>query len=229
MRFRRVVAAAILIGVALACAPVRSRQSLAAPLDRLKTGNERFVDNAAVPMPISAESRLAQVNGQSPFAIVVSCADSRVPPEVIFNAGLGDIFVVRTAGAVADTAVLASVEYGAEHLKVPLLVVMGHEACGAVKTALETEPGSPSAGPNLDALVAAIRPGFGRMKTTADLDHMREAILANVDQVMSDMLEKSAIIRHLVGARRLQAVGAFYEFSTGRVRFGEPVVAAQER
>ncbi|MEI6666516.1 MAG: carbonic anhydrase [Acidobacteriota bacterium] len=198
------------------------------PLDRLKSGNERFVKNPSATLPITAEKRLAQLKGQSPFAIVLSCADSRVPPEVIFNAGLGDLFVVRTAGEVADKAVLASVEYGAEHLNAPLLVVMGHESCGAVKAALEAKPGAASMGPNLDALVAAIKPGFARMTVSADLDHMREAILANVEQVINDLFSKSAIVKHLAASGKLQAVGAFYEFSTGRVRFSEPVKAEQE-
>ncbi len=228
MRYQRAVTTAVLVLLTIGSVSVRSQHAPATPLDRLKAGNERFVKNAAAPMPITAETRLAQVKGQTPFAIVLSCADSRVPPEVIFNAGLGELFVVRTAGEVADKAVLASVEYGAEHLNAPLLVVMGHEACGAVKAAIETKPGAASMGPNLDALIAAIKPGFGRMNAPADLEHIRDAILANVEQVINDILSRSAIVKHLVDSGKLQAVGAFYEFSTGRVRFSSPVKAEQE-
>ncbi|MCX6538047.1 MAG: carbonic anhydrase [Acidobacteria bacterium] len=228
MRYQRAVTIAVVMLLTIGSVPVRSQQPSASPLDRLKAGNERFVKDAAASMPINTEKRLAQVKGQSPFAIVLSCADSRVPPEVIFNAGLGELFVVRTAGEVADKAVLASVEYGAEHLNASLLVVMGHEACGAVKAAIESKPGAASMGPNLDALVAAIKPGFGRMDAPADIEHIREAILANVEQVINDILSKSAIVKHLVGSGKLQAVGAFYEFSTGRVRFSEPVKAEDE-
>jgi carbonic anhydrase len=228
VRYQRAMTVAVLVLLTIGSASVRSQQTSATPLERLQAGNERFVKDASTAMPINAEKRLAQVRGQSPFAIVLSCADSRVPPEVIFNAGLGELFVIRTAGEVADKAVLASVEYGAEHLNAPLLVVMGHDACGAVKAAIETKPGATSMGPNLDALIAAIKPGFGRMNVTADLDHVREAILANVEQVINDILSKSAIVKHLMGSGKLQAIGAFYEFSTGRVRFSEPVKAEQE-
>jgi carbonic anhydrase len=175
--------------------------------------------------PIDEAARQAQVTGQSPFAIVLSCADSRVPPEIIFNAGLGELFIVRTAGQVGDKAVYASLEYGAEHLHVPLLVVMGHEACGAVKATIETKPGAPSMGPNLDALVAAIRPAFARMDEPADAAHVRDAVLANVEQVINDLLSRSAVVTHLASAGKLQIVGAYYEFSTGRVRFSQPVAS----
>lgn len=196
----------------------------ASSLDRLKAGNARFVANAAAPLPVDETSRQAQVKGQSPFAVVLSCADSRIPPEIIFNVGLGELFIVRTAGQVTDKAVLASIEYAVEHLHVPLLVVMGHESCGAVKAALETKPGAPSMGPNLDALVAAIRPAFDRMSNPADEAHMRDAILANVEQVVNDVLAKSAVVKHLVGAGTLQVVGAYYELGSGRVRFSQPLV-----
>ena len=213
---------------AVAASPSQSDQAPASALDRLKAGNARFVRDASAPLPIDEAKRQAQIKGQAPFAAVLSCADSRVPPEVIFNAGLGEIFVVRTAGGVADKAVLASVEYAAEHLNVPLLVVMGHDTCGAVKTAVEGKVGGPSMGPNLDALVGAIRPAFDRMSVPADSEHLREAVLANVEQVVNDILSKSAIVKHLVGTGKLQAVGAYYEFATGRVRFSEPVALEAE-
>jgi carbonic anhydrase len=197
----------------------------ATALDRLKAGNARYVRNAATPLAMTADVRQAKAKGQEPFAMVLSCADSRVPPEVIFNAGLGDLFVVRTAGQVTDKAVLASLEYGAEHLHVPLMVVMGHESCGAVKVAIEAKPGAPSMGPNLDALVAAIKPAFERMSSPADLEHLRDAILANVEQVVNDTLRKSAVVKHLVDTGALAVVGAHYEFATGLVRFSQPVAA----
>jgi carbonic anhydrase len=197
----------------------------ATALDRLKAGNARFVAAPGAAPPIDEAARQAQVNGQSPFAIVLSCADSRVPPEIIFNAGLGELFVIRTAGQVGDKAVYGSLEYSAEHLRVPLLVVMGHEACGAVKVTIDTKPGSASQGPNIDALIAAIRPAFSRMDDPADASHLREAVLANVEQVINDLLNRSAVVTHLVSAGKLQIVGAYYEFATGRVRFSQPVTS----
>lgn len=218
----------ILVVVATAWAQAAFGQTPAAALERLKAGNERFVRDAAADLPVDAAKRQAQLKGQSPYAIVLSCADSRVPPEIVFNVGLGELFVVRTAGSVTDEAVLASIEYGAEHLKAPLLVVLGHEMCGAVTAAIETKPGAPSQGPNLDALVAAIRPAFGHMHSPADKAHLTEAILANTEQVIHDILAHSAIVKHLAGQGQLQVVGAFYELSTGRVRFNEPVKVSAE-
>jgi carbonic anhydrase len=230
MRHQRRVRAlgSILIVVTVAWAQTAFGQTPAAALERLKAGNERFVRDAAVDLPVDAAKRQAQLKGQSPYAILLSCADSRVPPEIVFNVGLGELFVVRTAGSVTDEAVLASIEYGAEHLKAPLLVVLGHEMCGAVTAAIETKPGAPSQGPNLDALVAAIRPAFDHMHSPADKEHLTEAILANTDQVIHDILARSAIVKHLAAQAHLQVVGAFYELSTGRVRFNEPVKVADE-
>jgi carbonic anhydrase len=219
--FAAVAASALLAGHTIAT----GSEKPGAAMERLRTGNARFVANAAEPLPVDAERRQAQTKGQSPFAIVLSCADSRVPPEIIFNVGLGELFVVRSAGEVTDKAVLASMEYAAEHLHSPLLVVMGHESCGAVKAATETKPGAASMGPNLDYLVTSIQPAFGRMRTPADQEHIREATLANVEQVVNDILEQSSIIRHLQHEGTLQLVGAYYELSTGRVRFSEPVKA----
>jgi carbonic anhydrase len=205
-------------------AGAQPRGTAASALDRLKAGNARYVRDASAGLPITAQKRQAQTAGQSPYAIVLSCSDSRVPPEVIFNAGLGELFVVRTAGEVPDKAVLASLEYAAEHLQAPLLVVMGHDSCGAVKTAIECKLSKPAPmGPNLEALVAAIHPAFERMETTVDHAHLREAILANVEQVVNDVLTDSAILRHLVSGGKLQVVGGFYELATGRVRFSEPI------
>jgi carbonic anhydrase len=226
MSYRRAAIAAALVLVMAATLVAATEITPADAMNRLKTGNARFVQNAAAPLPVDEAQRQAQVSGQSPYAIVLSCADSRVPPEVIFNAGLGEIFVVRTAGEVTDKAVLASVEYGAEHLRVPLLVVMGHESCGAVTAAIGKPQADVSQGPNLDALMASIRPAFDRMAEPADLAHLREAILANVEQVVNDILAKSAVVKHLAGAGKLQLVGAYYELTTGRVRFSQPVGAA---
>lgn len=225
MQVHRILASSALLALVAASASSAADVTPAGALDRLKAGNARFVSDPGTPPPIDQEKRQAQSAGQAPFAIVLSCADSRVPPEIIFNAGLGELFIVRTAGHVADKTVLASVEYGAEHLGAPLVVVMGHESCGAVKAAVSTKPGSPSMGPNLDALVAAITPAFGRMDAPADLDHLRDAVLANVEQSVNRLLADSTIVKHLVAAGRLQLVGAYYEFATGRVRFSQPVAS----
>jgi len=157
-----------------------------------RAGNARFVESAAEALPIDAARRTALAEGQAPFATILSCADSRVAPEVIFHTGLGDLFVVRAAGHVADRSVLASVEYGAEHLHTPVIVVMGHESCGAVKAAVET-PAGKSLGPNLDYLIKAIRPAVERAASDVDAVGLRAAILANVEETINDLLEQSTM------------------------------------
>jgi carbonic anhydrase len=225
----RSVGGAVAAAALAAVAPALAADEPAAALARLKAGNARFVADAASPVPVDAERRLAQTKGQSPYAIVLSCADSRVPPEIVFNAGLGELFVVRTAGQVTDRAVLASMEYAAEHLHTALLVVMGHESCGAIRAASEAPAGSATSGPNLDYLLKAIQPAFDRMTTPADQEHVREAALANVEQVVNDILGQSAVIRRLQENGELMLLGAYYELSTGRVRFSEPVPAGAGR
>jgi carbonic anhydrase len=193
-------------------------QSGAASLSRLKAGNERYVRGTSEPASIDAPRREVLSKGQQPFAMTLSCADSRVPPEHVFNVGLGDLFVIRTAGEVVDRSILASLEYGAEHLHIPLLVVMGHEACGAVKAA--AEKGDASLGPNLDYLVNAIVPAVKR--TRQEQGQIKDMILATVEEAINDTLEQSEILRHAHESGSLQIVGAYYDFS-GRVVFSEPV------
>lgn len=187
-------------------------------LGRLKAGNDRFVQNALLPVSLSTATRASLVKQQTPYAMVLSCADSRVPPEFIFNAGLGDLFVIRAAGEVVDRSIMASLEYGAEHLHIPLLVVLGHESCGAVQAVVD---GSPVEGPNLDYMVRAIKAGTGR--TPKEQADVRAAILGNVEQSINDALAGSEILRHAVQIGALQVVGGYYELGSGRVLFSEPI------
>lgn len=194
--------------------PTTAGESLA----RLKTGNARFVANPSEGLPVDAASRTSLAKGQAPFATVVSCSDSRVPPEIIFHTGLGDLFVVRAAGHVTDRSVLASVEYAAEHLNVPLIVVMGHEMCGAVKATLETPRGQ-SLGPNLDYLLKAIRPAVGRASAQPESQRLRAAIMENVEETINNLLGESAILKHMAEEKRIGLVGGYYELASGRVLF----------
>ncbi|HEX5107237.1 MAG TPA: carbonic anhydrase [Vicinamibacterales bacterium] len=218
--WRLAASMAVLVTVAASVSADGAPQADA--LARLKSGNTRFVNDPSDALPINASKRSAAAQGQSPYATVLSCADSRVPPEVVFHTGLGDLFVVRAAGHVPDRAVLASLEYGVEQLHTPLLVVMGHEMCGIVKAAVDTPAGT-SLGPNLDYLIKAIRPAASR---TADLSadaRLRVAILENVEETINTIVETSAPLRRLAEAQRLMIVGAYYELSTGRVHFSQPV------
>jgi carbonic anhydrase len=218
----RTTALAILFALGIHMAANGAAPAPAESVARLKAGNARFVANPSEALPIDAARRAALAKGQTPFATIVSCADSRVPPEIVFRAGLGDLFVVRAAGHVPDHSVLASIEYAAEHLHVPLVVVMGHEMCGAVKAALETPAGT-SLGPNLDYLVKAIRPAVARTASQSSDTRLRAAILENVEETINDLLARSTILRHLSATDELKLVGAYYELSTGRVHFSEIV------
>jgi carbonic anhydrase len=218
--------AALVVGL---CAwilhPIRAAESRAfEALARLKAGNAVFVANPEAALPIDVARRTALLQTQTPFATILSCSDSRVPPEVVFHVGLGDLFVVRAAGQVTDRAILASVEYAAEHLHVPLVVVMGHESCGAVKAAVET-PAGQSLGPNLDYLIKAIRPSVAATASTPEASRMRAAILRNVEESVNDLAEKSPLLKHLWETGVVTFVGAYYELSSGRVSFSEPASA----
>lgn len=191
-------------------------------LAKLKAGNARFVSSPQDALPVDAGRRAALAKGQTPFATILSCADSRVPPEIVFHTGLGDLFVVRAAGNITDKAILASIEYSVEHLNVPLVVVMGHESCGAVKAAVDTPVGE-SLGPNLDYLIAAIRPSVTSTASRPEGERMRAAILANVEESLNDMLSGSAILREMGKEGKVSFVGAYYELGTGKAYFSEAV------
>ena len=214
----RVFIVAVLCCSPLLSVPLAQTRTPREALGLLKVGNDRFVRNASAPVSLSPNTREELAKGQHPFAMVLSCADSRVPPEHIFNVGLGELFVIRSAGQVIDRSILASLEYGAEHLHIPLLVVMGHESCGAVQAA--TAHKGESLGPNLDYLVKAIKVGTSR--TPPERAELRTAILANVEQVINDALTGSTVLRRMVDTQKLQVVGGYYELASGRVMFSEP-------
>jgi len=193
-------------------------------LGQLKAGNDRFARNASLPVPLGHNRRQALSGGEQPFAMVLSCADSRIPPEHVFNTGLGELLVIRSAGQVVDRSLLATMEYGADQLHVPLLVVMGHESCSVVKAAADSK--SDTMGPNLDYLMKSIQAGRGQ--GPKDGGDGRALILANVEQVLNDALAKSQILRAAVDAGRLQVVGAYYELGTGRVTFSDPISSSVE-
>ena len=225
VRIRLIALVIVLLGtgsIAASPDPTAPRTPLEA-LGLLKAGNDRFARNASSPVSLSVNRRRDLADVQHPMAMVLSCADSRVPPEYIFNVGLGDLFVIRTAGEVIDRSILATIEYGAEHLNIPLLVVMGHESCGAVKAAAESKSASPS--PNLDYLLKAIQ--AARKPTTQERDEIKTLVLANVEQVINDAMRNSTLLQHQVDAGRLSVVGAYYELVSGRVIFSEPVTAEQ--
>ena len=222
VRFRVAAAVATLFVTALVAAGAESAGQTYTPqeaLGLLRAGNDRFVRNTSTPASLSVNRRLELATGQHPAAMVLSCADSRVPPEHIFNVGLGDLFVIRTAGEVVDRSILATLEYGAEHLHIPLLVVMGHESCGAVTAAAQAKGEATSA--NMAYLPKAIQ--AARRPPRQEREEIRDLILANVEQVINDAMSGSAMLQRMVDTGQLGVIGAYYELVSGRVMFSDMV------
>lgn len=183
----------------------------------LVDGNNRFrAGNFAVKDLSSTRREDLKKNGQKPFAVIVSCSDSRVPPELLFDQALGDLFVVRVAGNIVDPVATGSVEYAVEHLGSPLIVVMGHEKCGAVKATVEggEAPGS------IGSIVAKIKPSVDKVKASGITgDELAEKSAdENIKAVMAE-LEKSPVIKHLVEKGKLTIVGAKYHIGAGKVEW----------
>lgn len=183
-------------------------------LERLRLGNERFVRGQARHPHQSRERRAVVAAGQHPFAVILSCADSRVPPEILFDQGLGDLFTIRNAGNVADDVAVASIEYAVLALKTPLLLVLGHQRCGAVTAALE----GASLSPRLDALLARIRPA---VQATADRpgSPVENAVRAHAQFAATEVVQRSAALGQAVEAHALTVASAVYTLDTGVVTF----------
>lgn len=194
--------------------------SFAAPsaseaLKALTDGNARYVGGKAVHPNQDATRRTTVAKGQNPFVTVLTCSDSRVPVELLFDQGIGDTFVIRVAGNVADTDEIGTIEYGVGHLHTPLLVVMGHSSCGAVKAVLE---GAQVHG-SIPKLVDNIAPAAAKAKESnlTGVALTGEAVKQNVWQSMDDVFKRSSEVRDLVKAKKLQVLGAVYDLESGEV------------
>ena len=182
-------------------------------LQILKEGNARFATDKSVLRNINAERRESLKNGQNPYAVIVSCSDSRVTPTTVFNAGLGELFDIRLAGNVVDDDALGSIEYAVEHLNTPLIVVMGHQSCGAVTaTYNEVVKGEKVSG-NMESFVKKITPSVNKNGTIDD------AIRTNIDMVVKEISEDKGI-KTLVDQGKVKVVGAYYDLN-GNVTFKE--------
>jgi carbonic anhydrase len=182
-------------------------------LKTLMDGNDIFVGTMARKSQTITE-RAALGAGQSPFASILTCADSRTTPEIIFNQGLGDIFVVRVAGNVATKTETASLEYGCGVLKTPLIIVMGHSSCGAVKAAIDAIKGQTFPG-DIGELATLIRPAAEAVKSMPG-DWATNATKENVRRVVSG-LQQSPVLSDLSKSGALNIVGAYYSLETGTV------------
>ncbi len=196
-------------------------------LERLKTGNREFVDNIQNSDTLANHARPAElVQEQAPIAIILGCSDARVPAEIVFNQGLGDLFVIRVAGNIVSPSQIGSVEFAAAMFGTPLVVVLGHTQCGAVTTTLnELQQPTENQSPNLQAIVNRVRPSVEPLLDT-ELRHdhgalIREAVRANVVRSVRQLRRGSTILENLIRDRTLTIVGAEYAIETGKVDFLE--------
>ena len=192
-----------------------TRPTPAQALQRLIEGNQRFASSAPPQADVSEGRRAEQASGQRPFAAIVSCSDSRVPTEIIFDQGLGDLFVCRLAGNIVDIGVAGSVEYAVAVLGVSLIFVLGHESCGAVKAAVDVVSGAALISPNIDEIVHAIRAPVERARGLPG-DLLQNAIQENVRFGMRRLLAEPELAPFLADGR-IQVAGGEYNLSTGVV------------
>jgi len=221
---------ALVTGLAWASAGSDSAVSPDEALQRLMEGNRRYVENQMTSSKqCDAAARTALAKTQKPYAIILSCSDSRVPPEVIFDKGLGEIFIIRVAGNVSDPVVLGSIEYAAEHLGSPLIMVLGHERCGAVKATVEAK-GKSTGSANIDAIVKTVAPsikaagkecqackGESKCAETKKDDFLECVSTANAKLVAASLPAKSKIIKHLLEQKKVSIVAAKYDLDDGLV------------
>ncbi len=197
-------------------------------LERLQTGNQRFVDNLTAQSP-TTQAQLSDLSAaQAPFAIILGCSDSRVPAEIVFDQGLGDLFVIRVAGNIVAPSQVGSVEFAAAQFGTPLVVVLGHTNCGAIDaTIAELRRPSAEQSPNLHAIVDRIRPSIQPLLLTEMKDHPEllrtTAVRANIQASTNHLRHGSQILEQLIQEEGLLVVGAEYSLETGIVDFYDAV------
>jgi carbonic anhydrase len=181
-------------------------------LARLVSGNQRYVRHKERHPDQSIARRKELEAAQHPFAVILGCADSRVSPEILFDQGLGDLFVIRVAGNIVDDAVLGSIEYAVDHLGAKLIMVLGHEKCGAVSAALEA--GNPEG--HLKALVEAIQPSVAATRNDPG-DKVHNCVLANVRRVAGQLRRSEPVLKEAIEKKGVKVLAADYALDTGRV------------
>lgn len=195
---------------------------------KLMDGNNRFATDSLGAKNIGKDRRQELAKGQHPSATVVTCSDSRVSPELLYDQGLGDVFVIRVAGNVVDPIVVGSIEYGVEHLHTPLLVILGHQSCGAVTAALET--GCEIEG-NIGAILKKIMPAVDKAKASGKEGAalLEYTIQENVRNVYEEVMATSPIVKELVHEGKLKVVMAEYYLDSGKVVMLEGAKAEHEK
>jgi carbonic anhydrase len=199
-------------------------------LQKLMEGNKRFVANQSISPKLSdAATRTSLAQAQKPYAIILACSDSRVPPEIVFDKGLGEIFIIRVAGNVPDPITLGSIEFAAANFGSPLVMVLGHERCGAVQAAVDSK-GKSSGSPNIDAIVKAVTPAVKKAATECDAckgvakcaetrhdEFVECAIDTNAKLVAASLTKNSKILKNLVAEKKVKIVAAKYDLDDGTV------------
>ena len=208
----------------------RSTIPAAEALARLRAGNDRYVQNVRSVDSMLSHSKRDISTPQTPFAIVLGCSDSRAPAEIVFDQGLGDLFVIRVAGNIVAPSQVGSVEFAAERFGTQLVVVMGHTNCGAIHATIEAITGDPGpASRNLMSIVNRVRPGIeGLMATELARDSVRlhrEAMRANVRASVNQLRHGSEVIERLAEDGGLAVVGSELDLTTGEVRFFDDLTA----
>ncbi|MDR3569590.1 MAG: carbonic anhydrase [Syntrophobacteraceae bacterium] len=219
IRFFLLIAAFLLADVAALASEAPPRIGADAALRLLLKGNRSFVSNRLTVRESSTPARRrALVPGQRPFAVILSCSDSRVPPEVIFNKGLGEIFVVRDAGNIPDPIVIGSIEYAVEHLGASLIMVLGHTRCGAVKAAVDaTGREDENIGAIIEKIAPAVRLAQKKITGSNNPKLLEAAIDANIKLSARSLLKKSPLIQSLVASGKVRIVCAKYDLDSGSV------------
>ena len=188
-------------------------------LELLKEGNRRFLDDPTYKPTMDRMRRLELAAAQRPFAAYLSCSDSRVPPELLFERGLGELFIIRNAGNTLCTTALGSLEFAVTNLNVPLIVVMGHEACGAINAAVSLARGKATFSGNISKVLQSLLPAV--LETDPWADHIVDAAaISNVRRVVRELREEASPA--LLEPQRkgaLKVVGAFYHLDSGKVDF----------
>jgi carbonic anhydrase len=193
-------------------------------LRRLVEGNRRFTDGTPLNNQVSLDRLTHLSEGQRPFAIVLGCSDSRVPPELLFDQGFGDLFVIRLAGNVIAPGVFGSIQYAHLHLGTSLLVVLGHDGCGAVAAALASRFHEAEHPERIRQVLELIEPGLAGVDPALAAEHrLRAAVEANVRWSLRQVRESPEARRAFAEQRRVMLVGAVYELTTGRVRWLDTV------
>jgi carbonic anhydrase len=188
-------------------------------LQELKAGNQRYVSGHASHCNVDQKTRASLQSSQRPNAVVLSCSDSRLPPEQVFDQGLGDLFTIRVAGNVLNEDVIASIEYAVANLGSQLIVVMGHESCGAIKAALSKSTDHEAGSPNINHLTQEIRDNLGQFKSTDPL--FQDAAKKNVSAVADQLIRRSKIVREGVKSGKLKIAQAYYSLDSGKVEFAD--------